>query len=190
MLNHAFKEWAVICRALAAGRQALILRNGGIAEVGGEFELEHSRFWLYPTYTHQQEAGIKPDAATLLREVEADRPPAGKVRLSHFAEVGGVYHVHDLVPVLFLDHLHVWSEATVRARFAYRRPGLYVLPVRVYRAAQAVELPETPTMAGCRTWVELADSLATEEAEPILAENAFRDLQRTLDRVLNPTALA
>ena len=31
MLRHAFKEWAVICKALAEGRQALILRKGGIA---------------------------------------------------------------------------------------------------------------------------------------------------------------
>jgi len=53
-LRHAFKEWAVICRALAEGRQALILRKGGIEETGGTFEVEHSRFWLYPTYTEAQ----------------------------------------------------------------------------------------------------------------------------------------
>ena len=37
----AFKEWAVICRALAQGRQRLILRKGGIEEPGGQFELAH-----------------------------------------------------------------------------------------------------------------------------------------------------
>ena len=31
MLKHAFKEWAVICQALATGRQALVLRKGGVA---------------------------------------------------------------------------------------------------------------------------------------------------------------
>ena len=49
-LRQAFKEWAVICRALAEGRQALILRKGGIAEPGPTFQPEHSHFWLYPTY--------------------------------------------------------------------------------------------------------------------------------------------
>ena len=39
MLKDAFKEWAVICRALAEGRQALILRKGGIAEAGGDFRV-------------------------------------------------------------------------------------------------------------------------------------------------------
>ena len=61
-LPHAFKEWAVICRALAEGKQALILRKGGIAETGGEFAVEHTRFWLFPTYTHQQRDGIRPEA--------------------------------------------------------------------------------------------------------------------------------
>jgi hypothetical protein len=190
MLQQAFKEWAVICRALADGQQALILRKGGIDERGGEFQLEQKRFWLFPTYEHQQPSGLKPEAGPLLQQVEAERPPAGILRLSHFAEVEGVYHVHDLPPVLLLGHLYLWSEETVRARFAYRQPGLYVLPVRVYRAAQVWELPDTAYYAGCRSWVELERNLPTEGAVPVLEDAAFRDLLRTLDRVLNPTALA
>src|SRR5437016_3381165 len=110
MLNHAFKEWAVICQALATGRQALILRKGGIAESGDEFRLEHTRFWLFPTYTHQQRDGIRPEARPLLEQAEAERPPAGMLRLAHFAEVAGVYHVHDIVGALRLAGLHIWSE--------------------------------------------------------------------------------
>jgi hypothetical protein len=190
MLQRAFKEWAVICRALAEGRQSLILRKGGIAEDGGKFQVEHTRFWLWPTYTHQQAAGIKREALPLLEQAEADRPPRGQVRLSHFAEVKGIYHVHDLVPALMIAHLHLSSEETVRARFAYRRPGLYVLPVRVYRAAQAIEMPDLPAYAGCRTWVDLVQPLPTEGAAPVLSDDAFHDVLRSLDLVLNPTALA
>src|SRR5262249_6242277 len=84
MLKHAFKEWAVICRALAEGRQALILRKGGIEEPGGEFRLASRRFWLYPTYVHQQGTAIKPEAMPLLEQAEREKPPAGTVRLSHF----------------------------------------------------------------------------------------------------------
>ena len=73
----AFKEWAVICQALGEGRQALILRKGGIAEEGGAFRVEHTRFWLFPTYVHQQSTGIKPEAAPLLHEAEAERPRSG-----------------------------------------------------------------------------------------------------------------
>jgi hypothetical protein len=190
MLRYAFKEWAVICKALAEGRQALIMRKGGIAETGDEFQLEHTRFWLYPTYLHQQASGIRPDAAPLLEQVEAERPPNGVVRLTHFAEVTGVYHIHDLPAALLLAHRHLWSEATVEARFAYRRPGLYVMPVRVYRAAQAFELPVTTAYEGCRSWVELDRALPIDGATPVLDDASYRDLERSLDILLNPTALA
>ena len=75
MLQTAFKEWAVICPALAQGKQALILRKGGIAETSEDFQLEHTRFWLFPTYTHQQRDGIKPEAVPLLEEAERAKEP-------------------------------------------------------------------------------------------------------------------
>ena len=189
-LRHAFKEWAVVCRALAEGRQAVILRKGGIAESGGEFQVEHTRFWLFPTYVHQQRTGIVEDAAPLLEEAEAERPPEGVVRLTHFVEVPGVYHVHDLPTAWRLAGLHCWSQDTVQARFAFRTPGLFVLPARVYRAAQAFEIPDTPEYAGCRSWVELDHELPTEGAVPVLGDEAFRDVLRALDRLLEPTAWA
>jgi hypothetical protein len=190
MLQHALKEWSAVCFALAEGRQALILKKGGIAEAGGEFELEHRRFWLYPTYTHQQTQAIKPEDASFLARAEKERPPAGLVRPAHFAEVAGIYHVHDLVPVLMLGHLHILSEEAVRSRFAYRVPGLFVLPLRVYKSPQTFELPEAPSYAGCRTWVELEQALPTEDATPVVGDGEFQDLLRTLDTILNPTAFA
>jgi hypothetical protein len=189
-LRYAFKEWAVICRAMAEGRQSLILRKGGIAEEGGAFRVEHTRFWLYPTYTHQQKAGIMAEAVPLLEQAEAERPPEGVVRLSHFVEVPGAYHVHDIVGAWKLEGLHCWSRETVAARFAYRTPGLFVLPARVYRAAQTFELPETPYYAGCKSWVELERELPTEGAQPVLDDEAFRRLLRILDHLLQPTAWA
>ncbi|HYT95059.1 MAG TPA: DUF1802 family protein [Gemmataceae bacterium] len=191
MLKHAFKEWAVICKALAEGKQALILRKGGIAEADDNFAIEHTRFWLFPTWTHQQQpAGLRPEALPLLEQVELERPPSGKVRLTHFAEVTGIYHVHSLVSVLLLAHLHLWSEETVRKRFAYRTPGLFVLPVRVWRAAEAFELPDTAYYQGCRSWVELERELPTEGATPVLPAEKMDDLHRSLDLLLNPIALA
>ena len=151
MLQFAFKEWAVICEALAQGKQALILRKGGIAEPAGEFQLEQRRFWLFPTYVHQQESGIRQDGAPLLNKVLAERPATGMVRLSHFAEVTGIYHVHALMPALLIGHLHLWSDETVEKRFAYRTPGLYVLTVRVHRMARAHEIDDTPRYQGCRS---------------------------------------
>jgi hypothetical protein len=189
-MKHAFKEWAVICRALAAGDQSIILRKGGIDENDDSFRVEHTRFWLYPTYTHQQRTGVKEHVLPLLEQAEAERPPAGVVRLTHFAEVHGVYQLHDLAAALAVSSLHVWSLETVQARFAYRTPGLFLLPVRLYRAAQALDLPEPPHYAGCRSWVELEQDLPTDGATPVLDDRAFDAVRRTLNHLLKPTSLA
>lgn len=188
MLRYAFKEWAVICKALGMGRQSLIIRKGGIAETSGKFELEHTRFWLFPTYVHQQRDGIKPEALPLLEKVERDRPPTKVLHLSHFAEVVGVYHVSQPAPILVLGHHYLWSEQTIRSRFEYREPGLFVMPVRVYRTPQIHEVPNLPQYEGCRSWVELAQELPTDGATPVLPEDKFHHLLQTLDAVLNPTA--
>jgi hypothetical protein len=190
MLRHALKEWAVICRALAEGRQSLLLRKGGIDEATGAFALEQTRFWLLPTYSHQQREGIVAEALPLLVESEVEKPPAGVLRLTHWAEMTGVYQVRDVVPALMLAHLHLLSEDTVRKRFAYRLPGLNVLSVRVYRAARAHEIADRPAYQGCHSWVELHEELATEGSAPVLDDAAYRDLIVSLDLLLNPTALA
>ena len=67
----------------------------------------------------------------------------------------------------------------MQARFAYRTPGLFVLPVRVYRAPQAFEMPDTAEYAGCRSWVELDSELPTDGATPVLDDDAFREVLRT-----------
>jgi hypothetical protein len=190
MLQIAFKEWAVICEALAQGKQAIILRKGGIAEDEGEFGVEHTRFWLYPTYVHQQNDGIDEEARPLLQAVEAQRPPAGRVRLQLWAEVTGIYRIRDELLALMLPHLHCWSEETVRKRYNYRTPGLFLLVTRVHRVPTAHEIDELPAYAGCRSWVELQTPLSTEGSTPVLSDADYRIVEKQLDRLLSPTAFA
>jgi hypothetical protein len=89
-----------------------------------------------------------------------------------------------------LEGLHLWSEHTVRQRFAYRSPGLFVLPVRVFRVSQPHLIQETSAYAGCRSWVELTEGLSTANAQPVLDDATFTTVLRQLDAVLNPTAFA
>ena len=44
--NVAFKEWAVVCAALASGRQTIILRKGGMEEGRDGFRVEHGALVL------------------------------------------------------------------------------------------------------------------------------------------------
>jgi hypothetical protein len=171
MLRIAFKEWSAVCGALAAGRQSLIIRKGGIAEEGGQFKPEYDRFWLYPTFLHQQQGGTKPEAEAFLRAV---RPPEGTIRFRNFVDVAEIFQVRSLEAALALDDLHVWTAATIRQRFHYRSPGLYVLAVRVFQVP-AVDLPEHPAYAGCKTWVDLDRGLPTDGAEAVLTHADFAE---------------
>ena len=77
----------------------------------------------------------------------------------------------------------------MKSRFEYKHPGLYVLLVRVQRAAQATDLTETAYYAGCRSWVDLERDLPTTGAEAVLGESDFDAILNTIDRILEPTAL-
>jgi hypothetical protein len=172
-LRHAFKEWAVICAALGTGRQALILRKGGIAEDAGAFRVEHDRFWLYPTWVHQQAEGITPEARPLWEQVLASRPPEGVLQISDFAEVKRVFEVKDSAQLERLAGRHCWSPEAVLAKFHYRRPGLWAVAVRVWCMEQPHMVAEHDAYAGCRSWVELDAALNTEPAVPALPDDAF-----------------
>lgn len=179
-LGIAFKEWAVICTALGSGQQSLILRKGGIADRDGLFTPEYDRFWLYPTYLHQQRDGIRPEAISLLEAVERDRPPADELRLNLFVEVAEIFRFDDLSAVRRLDPLHVWSGETVEKRFHYRTPGLFVLAVRTFQVPESHVVPVRPEYDGCKTWVELRDASNTDGATPVLDQATFAE---TLDRI-------
>lgn len=173
MLNMAFKEWAAVCEALASGRQTVILRKGGIAEENGLFRPDHDRFWLYPTYVHQQESGLKPGSESLLTQALAKKPSAGTLSLSHIVEVTTVCHLSTLEMALAFEDFHILSADTIRMRFAYRTPGLFLLHVRVASVDAPRVVPERPEYAGCKTWVELADPVDDHPATPVLDDAAW-----------------
>ncbi|VTS04430.1 DUF1802 family protein [Tuwongella immobilis] len=181
MLNMACKEWAIICDALGSGEQILILRKGGIAEADdGPFRAEHERFWLYPTFVHQQETGVVPEALPRLHELIAARPPAHEIHLQQFAEVKFVQELRNFDTVTRLSRWHRWSESALQTRFQYRMPGLVLLALRIYRIPQPHIIPVRPEYDGCKSWVPLAESLSTEHATPVLADDAFEQQLATI----------
>lgn len=184
-LRIALKEWAVICQALADGRQTILLRKGGIAEPSGAFRVEFDRFWLFPTFVHQQDQGVIDAYRPLLDAVQRDGAPGEQVRLSHFVTVERVWQVDRLERALALRDLHGWTDATVEARFHYRTPGLYVLAVRTHRAAGEAFLPMTEHYGGCKSWVDLDEPLSIEGATPVLSDDQFASVVRQLETMLD-----
>jgi len=173
--NIAFKEWAAVCEALAAGRQTIILRKGGLQD-----EIESIRraclgFWLYPTNFHQQPEHLSDDAGEFIQRATASEPSAGQVAVRLFAELHCLNELKTEERALRLRDFHIWSEATVRQRFAYRFPLLFLLSVRVYALPTTVHVPETDEMAGCKSWLTLPESISTHGLVPVLNDEQYRE---------------
>ncbi len=176
----ALKEWAVVCAALAGGRQAISLRKGGLDEGPDGFRVRHGEFWLLPTQFHEGRESLTPEAEPLLTDTLANLPPPGKIRIAQYVVVDEVRRITDLDAVLRLGGLHIWSEATIRKRFAYREPGLNLLQLRVYRLLQPLVVADTPEIAGCRSWVELPSELPTAGATPVLGDADFASVREAV----------
>jgi len=183
----ALKEWAVICRALETGRQTLLLRKGGIAEGPGGFYPQHGFFWLYPTQFHQGAEQLVPSFAPLLNELEEMRLANGQIAIRTFAVVEQIEYLTSIEQALALNGLHGWSEEVVRQRFAYKRPGLFLFVVRVFRAAESAAVTETGEMAGCKSWVELPAPIEFSDLPPVLTdaehEQVVAEIRRRLATV-------
>lgn len=151
----AFKEWAVICRALASGRQDVILRKGGIVEPGGKFRLETREFLLLPTFLHQSAENIVPAARDLFVNIEADASPEGLVRFTHSVQVTDAFVVTDEAALVAVRPRHIWSDEIVAERFNRWERKLDVFVVDVTPLPAPLYFPWHDSYGGCKSWVRV-----------------------------------
>lgn len=181
----ALKEWSVLCAALARGRHLLLLRKGGLAEGPRGFTIEHPEFWLLPTRFHQSAEELAPELTPLLAEAAASLPPPGSLHLELYAQVADLFRVESEADLARLEGWHGLSPQTVRQRFHYRRPGLSLLVLRVYRRPEPWTIPDRPEYAGCHSWVPLDRPLTTAGVVPVLSADEFERRRRELAAALS-----
>src|SRR3954471_13863656 len=187
----AFKEWSVTVRALAEGEQLITLRKGGIREDNKHFEIEHDRFFLYPTFDHQQVGMVReshrPELGRALEEgVWADgEPPASaldapggvpqpeRVRIRAWAEVAASYLITDPRAIDSLSPYYIWTPDYAEKRLRWkRRHPLHVIVRRTSRTPRPVTFKVRPEYHGCRSWIELYRDLPFE-GTPVLSDDEF-----------------
>ena len=170
-LQHALKEWAVAVKALERGETALVVRKGGIREKA--FAVPRTRFLLLPGYEHQRPDLLKPEYRELMREI----PPLtddGPLRFASFAEVEGAYEVSEAEELSALDPYHMWTPEYAESRFKWRpKKPLTVLVLRTYLLPETVELPYRDEYGGCKSWIELQETVSVEGARPALSDEDF-----------------
>jgi hypothetical protein len=170
-LNVALKEWASVCASLGDGRQIILLRKGGIYESAGEFEIEHRRFLLFPTYLHQNAEMLKAGEHAALNAIKAE--PA-RIAISLAGEITDIIPMANRRMMDALDDKHIWTSKLIDMRFNYRPENpLYLLLVRAYRLGNAVTIDNTPAFAGCKSWVPLDRTVVTRDAKPVLDDAGY-----------------
>jgi len=199
----AFKEWAVTVRALAEGEQLVTLRKGGIRETERHFELEHERFFLYPTFDHQRidlvRESHQPELRRALEEgVWSDGEPSphawtldggiqqpDRVRIRAWAEVAGHFQVADRRCVDGLSPYYVWTPDYAEKRLAWkRRHPLHVLLLRTYRIPRPVTVKVRDEYGGCRSWLELQRDLPFE-GTPVLSDDEFERAAEEITAIID-----
>jgi hypothetical protein len=170
-LQHALKEWAVAVRALEHGQTALVVRKGGIREKA--FAVPRTRFLLLPGYEHQRPELLKQEHRSLMEGL-ADLTDEGPLRFSSYAEVEGAYEVSEAEELSALDPYHMWTPEYAESRFKWRpKKPLTVLVLRTYLLPETVELPYRDEYGGCKSWIELQESVSVEGARPALSDTDF-----------------
>lgn len=185
-LNVGLKEWSILCDALSTGRQLLLLRKGGIYEAAGEFEIEHPQFLLFPTYLHQNLESLKPEAHPDFKPHTAE---PDQIEISLAATVTDILQLQSRQQMDDLDDQHIWLPPLIDMRFNYRpKNPLYLLILRTYRLPAPVAIPNTPTYAGCKSWVPLESPIPTTGATPIQDDTTFQTHRQLIRARLESTS--
>jgi len=166
LANHtALKEWSTVIDELARGEQVILIRKGGIADP--TFGVEAERFYLYPTYFHQQQS-----------------EPA-EVTITHWCEVVRTWRVREIEPLVSLV---VIPREALEARYRFRPDqALHVIGVRTFALPEPRTIAVTPDYLGCKSWVSIDDEIDVDGSVPVLSEE---DLAARLDQVNTKSAVA
>jgi hypothetical protein len=166
------------------------LRKGGIREK--EFLVRGERFWLLPTYEHQNAKQVKPAWHHDLAVSQAGAPGQGDgLALRCLCEVHAAYAFEDAERVEALDRFHLWTPGYMRERLGWRpRKPLWAVILRAYAQAEPQAIPTDAGYEGCRSWVELAVEPDETGLLPALTDEAFALHVERVDEALAAVGLA
>lgn len=190
-LTWALKEWAIAVDALARGKTIVLLRKGGIRERHGRFEVQRDRVLLYPTYEHQKPHLLAPDVANRVEPVPSGWHP-DRVEFIAWADITDVIAVANSDEIAALLPFHIWTERFAVERFRWKpRQPLYVLLLRAYRLSSPIALPYRETYGGCKSWIEIKESISIAHSCSVLSEAEYaRRVERVRQALSNARSAA
>jgi len=188
--NYALKEWDIAIQALEMGETIMLLRKGGIREQGGKFKVDHDQILLYPTFEHQKPTLLKPEYANLVQPVASGWHPE-TVKISSFAEITNILSWNNAQDESLINSLikyHIWNQAFVRDRLQFKPDQpLYILLLRTYKLEKVYNIAYHPSYGGCRSWIDLKETISLENMVPILMQEDYDQQVSTIDQILQPS---
>lgn len=164
-MSLGFKELASVCAAIAAGKQAVLLRKAGLRESTAESVFETRSFYLLPTRYHEKKNGGTQDGFSISLHV-------------HVIQSGDLLEwpvIEKLLP------LTAYDPKTIREHFDSRDEKLlHFAHIRACLLEPAWKLPASPSLSGCRSWFELPNPPAGLKETPAPETEITRQTARLL----------
>jgi len=154
----AFKEWQVVCDALASGRQKILLRKGGIHEGRDGFSFAHDAFFLFPTRFHADSSQVREGVVHSAPEWQEGE----MICITHWVRVPRAITLLDWEQADALTGLHIYAQDTVRDRFYWQgrnmpSGSIHVAIAETHALAAPWEIRYSRKYGGCRSWITLPD---------------------------------
>ena len=179
----ALKEWATVVRALENGNQTVLLRKGGILETASGFNVESRKFFLFPTYEHQDNASLKSQYYGYLSDARENKPKEGINRITSFAEVVEEKDLGSMEKINRLSSFHIWSDSYIVERMNWMpEKPMKVMFLKVFMI-HPIEVPILPDYHGCKSWIEL--NVNPESGKSVLSDAELQENLSEFRRIVN-----
>lgn len=179
----ALKEWATVVHALENGEQTVILRKGGILETDSGFKIESKKFFLFPTFEHQEEKNLKPQFHNYLDNVKQNRPQNEYNKITSYAEVIDEGDIKSQEKINALSQFHIWSESYIKERMNWMpEKPIKAVFLKVYKVPE-VKIPIKSEYHGCKSWININEDI--QEGKPVLSDTEINLRLKKFREIVN-----
>lgn len=180
---NGLKEWATVVKALENGKQTVILRKGGILETASGFNIESKKFFLFPTWEHQEPKHVKPEYHSFLEQVLNDKPDEGFNKITSLAEVLYEKDITSMEIVDRLSEFHVWSDTYIQERRNWKPDKPFkAIFLKTFKIPE-IKLPLNSNFQGCKSWVEINSNF--DPSELVLNESKIQTRLEKFRSIVN-----
>ena len=179
----SLKEWATVVKALENGNQTVLLRKGGILETDSGFRVESEKFFLFPTFEHQQNDSLKSQFYGYLSDVRENQPKKGVNQITSYADVIAEADVTDMKKIEDLSPFHIWSDSYIKERMNWMpEKPMKILFLKVYKI-QRFEVPVIPEYQGCKSWIDI--NVNAEDGLSVLSDKELEEKLQRFKEITN-----